>query len=235
MRHGSSDRVLVGYRGVVDAGRGRGPCIRLVRVGTGGARSAERRRKRLRHPLRRGLRAVRAVRAHAPPPLDRLGAHRAGGGPPRRPRDRALPRDPDRGARAPASTRGSACITSRCPVGSPRSAKATSSTSAPVRTSGRGTSRSAPRRSATSSTAGSRSTNPARTRRCTGPADVRRAASTGDACSTSLEGVLLAQRDAWRELRGGGAPVATIHNLSPDLRGRRDGAGDASRRGTRTR
>ena len=26
---------------------------------------------------------------------------------------------------------------------------------------------------------------------------------------------LLAQRDAWRELRGGGAPVATIHNLSP--------------------
>jgi beta-glucosidase len=30
-----------------------------------------------------------------------------------------------------------------------------------------------------------------------------------------LEGVLLAQRDAWRELRGGGAPVATIHNLSP--------------------
>jgi len=26
---------------------------------------------------------------------------------------------------------------------------------------------------------------------------------------------LLAQRDAWRELRGGGPPVATIHNLSP--------------------
>ncbi len=26
---------------------------------------------------------------------------------------------------------------------------------------------------------------------------------------------LLAQRDAWRELRGGGKPVATIHNLSP--------------------
>jgi beta-glucosidase len=26
---------------------------------------------------------------------------------------------------------------------------------------------------------------------------------------------LLAQRDAWRELRGGGAPVATIHNLAP--------------------
>jgi beta-glucosidase len=25
----------------------------------------------------------------------------------------------------------------------------------------------------------------------------------------------LAQRDAWRELRGGGKPVATIHNLSP--------------------
>jgi beta-glucosidase len=30
-----------------------------------------------------------------------------------------------------------------------------------------------------------------------------------------LGGTLLAQRDAWRELRGGGAPVATVHNLSP--------------------
>ena len=31
----------------------------------------------------------------------------------------------------------------------------------------------------------------------------------------AYRGVLLAQRDAWRELRGGSAPVATIHNLSP--------------------
>lgn len=31
----------------------------------------------------------------------------------------------------------------------------------------------------------------------------------------AYRGVLLAQRDAWRELRGGGKPVATIHNLSP--------------------
>jgi beta-glucosidase len=30
-----------------------------------------------------------------------------------------------------------------------------------------------------------------------------------------LGAVLLGQRDAWRELRGGGKPVATIHNLSP--------------------
>jgi len=30
-----------------------------------------------------------------------------------------------------------------------------------------------------------------------------------------LGAMLLAQRDAWRELRGGGRPVATIHNLSP--------------------
>jgi beta-glucosidase len=30
-----------------------------------------------------------------------------------------------------------------------------------------------------------------------------------------LGGTLLAQRDAWRELRGSGAPVATVHNLSP--------------------
>ena len=30
-----------------------------------------------------------------------------------------------------------------------------------------------------------------------------------------LGAMLLAQRDAWRELRGGGKPVATIHNLSP--------------------
>ena len=30
-----------------------------------------------------------------------------------------------------------------------------------------------------------------------------------------LGATLLAQRDAWRELRGGDAPVATIHNLSP--------------------
>jgi beta-glucosidase len=31
----------------------------------------------------------------------------------------------------------------------------------------------------------------------------------------AYRGVLLAQRDAWRELRGAGTPVATIHNLSP--------------------
>jgi beta-glucosidase len=30
-----------------------------------------------------------------------------------------------------------------------------------------------------------------------------------------LGATLLAQRDAWRELRGGGKPVATVHNLSP--------------------
>jgi beta-glucosidase len=30
-----------------------------------------------------------------------------------------------------------------------------------------------------------------------------------------LGAMLLAQRDAWRELRGGGKPVATVHNLSP--------------------
>lgn len=31
----------------------------------------------------------------------------------------------------------------------------------------------------------------------------------------AYRGILLAQRDAWRELRGGGRPVATVHNLSP--------------------
>jgi beta-glucosidase len=31
----------------------------------------------------------------------------------------------------------------------------------------------------------------------------------------AYRGVLLAQRDAWRELRGAGTPVATVHNLSP--------------------
>ena len=31
----------------------------------------------------------------------------------------------------------------------------------------------------------------------------------------TLGAILLAQRDAWRELRGGGRPVATVHNLSP--------------------
>ena len=31
----------------------------------------------------------------------------------------------------------------------------------------------------------------------------------------AYRGILLAQRDAWRELRGGGTPVATVHNLSP--------------------
>lgn len=33
-----------------------------------------------------------------------------------------------------------------------------------------------------------------------------------------LGATLLAQRDAWRELRGSGKPVATIHNLSPVFR-----------------
>ncbi len=31
----------------------------------------------------------------------------------------------------------------------------------------------------------------------------------------AYRGILLAHRDAWRELRGGGSPVATVHNLSP--------------------
>ena len=31
----------------------------------------------------------------------------------------------------------------------------------------------------------------------------------------AYRGVLLAQRDAWRELRGAATPVATVHNLSP--------------------
>ncbi len=31
----------------------------------------------------------------------------------------------------------------------------------------------------------------------------------------AYRGMLLAQRDAWRELRGSAAPVATVHNLSP--------------------
>jgi len=33
-----------------------------------------------------------------------------------------------------------------------------------------------------------------------------------------LGAILLAQRDAWRELRGGGKPVATIHDLSPTFK-----------------
>ncbi len=33
-----------------------------------------------------------------------------------------------------------------------------------------------------------------------------------------LGAILLAQRDAWRELRGGGKPVATIHDLSPNYK-----------------
>jgi beta-glucosidase len=42
-------------------------------------------------------------------------------------------------------------------------------------------------------------------------------AARGDASKRFelLGATLLAQRDAWRELRGGGKPVATIHNLSP--------------------
>jgi beta-glucosidase len=34
----------------------------------------------------------------------------------------------------------------------------------------------------------------------------------------ALRGILLAGRDAWRELRGGGPPVATVHNVSPVVR-----------------
>ncbi len=33
-----------------------------------------------------------------------------------------------------------------------------------------------------------------------------------------LGAILLAQRDAWRELRGGGKPVATVHDLSPNYK-----------------
>ena len=58
---GFPSRLLVGYRRVVDAGRGRGARVRLVRAGTGRAGAAVGRRQRLRHPLRRRLRAVRRV------------------------------------------------------------------------------------------------------------------------------------------------------------------------------
>ena len=75
-----------------------------------------RRRATASAPVRRGLRAVRGVRAHAPPALDRVGAHRARGGPARRRRDRALPRDADRGARRRGVDRGCASTTSRCRV-----------------------------------------------------------------------------------------------------------------------
>ena len=181
----SLQEFLVGYGRVVDAGGGRGARIRLVRARTG--RAACRRRVRAtdsRTRVRRGLRVVRVVRADASPPVDRVGAHRTGRGQARRrPRSSTTSRCSPRRA-TPACRRGSACTTSRSRAGSPRWAKAGSSTTAPARTTGRATSRSARRRSAISCSAGSRSTSRPRTPASTRRVDVPRRRATGGACST---------------------------------------------------
>ena len=85
-------RLLVGQRRIVDAVRGGGAGLGLAGLGAGRQGAGVRRRQRLRHPVRRGLRQPRRPRAHPPPPLDRVGPHRARAGSARPRGDRALPR-----------------------------------------------------------------------------------------------------------------------------------------------
>ena len=121
----------MGQRRIVHPVRGRGTGLGLAGVGAGRQGAGVRRRQRLRHPLRRGLRRARRPRPHPPPPLDRVGPHRARAGPARHRGDRALPSRCCGPPGPPASSRGSRCTTSRCPGGSRWTSRA-SSTSGPA-------------------------------------------------------------------------------------------------------
>ncbi len=77
--------------------RRRGTRVGLVPRGVARHLSAERRRERLRHAVRRGLRALRRPWPDPSSTLDRVGPHRTRVRPPRRRGHRALPRGPDRG------------------------------------------------------------------------------------------------------------------------------------------
>ena len=207
-------RFLVGDGRVVDAVRGRRAAVRLARARGGRARAAERRRQRLRDPLRRRLRPVRAARAR------RTTDSRSSGPASNRSKASATRRRSSTTARcwrppAPSgSRRGSASTTSRSPGWFTEVGEGGFVDDHAGRTSGPATSPSARRRSATSRSGGSRSTSRWPTRRSTPRAECRSARSTG-AGLRRYGATLLAQRDAWRELRGGSGPVATIHNLVP--------------------
>ena len=137
---------------------GAAPGSDWYRVGAGGPGPAVGRRQRLRHPLRRGLRALRRARADAPPAVARVGPPRAEAGPARRRRGGALPRGSCRRRETPASRCGPASTTSRSRAGSPTTCTASATTSRAA-SCGAATSTGWPRPSATSSPGGSRSTS----------------------------------------------------------------------------
>ena len=215
-------RVHVGDGRVVHAVR---RARRRRRTGGLGARrpcTAVRRRQRVRHALRRRLRALRRPRADAPPAVDRVGAHRARARRARRRGRRALPRRArtrprdagDRAVGLPAPLHAAALVRRRRRL--PRRAR-----TAPTR--GPGTSTSSPRRSATSSAAGSRSTRRTTTpRRLPAAAAGRPATTTATSAAVADEAIHLATAEAAVRLRQTGAPVASIFGLSPHRRaGRR--------------
>ena len=208
----------MGHRRVVDAGRGRGARIRLVRVRE--RRAGCRRRATATASARATPRTSSCTRSTGSTHhrlsiewarIEPEEGRRDDG------RDRALPRDADRGARRRRRRRGSACTTSRCRAGSPRSATAASSTTAPARTTG-------PRHVAFCAETfgdlvfGWKPINEP------GARSYRRAIYSADRLrrvSTCSARVLLAQRDAWRELRGGGEAGRDDPQPVADLRTRR--------------
>ena len=181
-----------------------------------GQAPAVRRRQRLRHPLRRGLRRARRARPHPPPPLDRVGPHRA------RARAGATPRRSSTTSRCsgrrgtPASSRGSACTTSRCPGWFAVDERGFVDAAGPHRTTGPATSTSWPRPSATSSF-GWKPVNEPSAYALLGwrlglfPPGV----SDAERFAEALEAIHLAAFEAALRLRETGKPVASIHNLSP--------------------
>ena len=213
--------LLVGNGRVVDPVRGRGARIGLGPVGSGSGQAPRiRRRQRIRHPLRGGLRPARRARPHPPSALDRVGPHRAAAGRTRRRRRSSTTAACSSPRATPASSRGCACTTSRCPgwfgddLGGFRDDE------------GRGLLVAAPRRLLAETFGdlvfGWKPINePSRTRSPASSPDGSRPAA-----ATSTTSTRVLQQHPPRQPRRGpaaprrGRPVATIHNLSPVLRRR---------------
>ncbi len=211
----------VGHRGLVATqAKGRPTGQRLVRVGGGRPRAAIRRRQRLRHPLRRGLRPVRRARPDPPSTVARVG-HGSSPAPGHHDPE-AVEHSPSvLGPPAtPGSPCGSACTTSPCRDGSPRTGRLRrpakpGALAAPRRLGGRDLRRPGVRLEADQRAGRLRPAS------ATGwgihPPGVSGAAEFAEA----LEAIHLANHEAWR-LLGSGEPAGGHH---PQPRDR--GAGGA--------
>ena len=226
-----SRRVLVGHRRVVDAVRGRGTGVGLAGVGRDGPGAAVGRRQRLRHPVRRGLRACCAEHGLTHHRLShRVGPDRARARPARPPR-RSSTTARCCARPAPPASQSWVCLHHFTLPGLVLASTSTGFVDdrEPHATSGPATSTSWPRPSATSCSAGSRSTS----RRPTPllgwlARRVPARASRPERFAEALEAIHLATFDAAlpaaRDRQAGGHRSTTCRRSSPAerlTRGRR--------------